>query len=118
MLVLIFPYTSLYSDEELNIKNYLLDDELDLCSSLENIKNELISLKFNDLLIDNNSNSSSSNTTNNSTPTTDWDNKNDRLDFLLTDPNLLKYFPKILMTTPENEPIKGNCEKLYEFLRY
>lgn len=102
-LVMIYPYSSISSEEELKFKDYLHDDEVDLCLSLENIKNEIINLKFNDLLID--SNNCSIN-----------DKDNDRLNFLLTDEKYLKIFPKVFMITPENEPIKQNCRNLIQFL--
>ncbi len=104
LLVMIHPYTSLTTDEELKIKDYLHEDEADFCLSLENIKNEIINLKFNDLLIEN---------------SLELEKENDRLNFLFTDAKYFEHFPKrVFMTTPVNEPIKGNCESLYEFLTY
>ena len=97
---MIHPYSSITTDEELKIKDYLHDDEIDLCMSLENIKNEIINLKFNDLLIENSS---------------ELEKKNDRLNFLYSDINILSKFPRVIMITPENEPIKQNCLNLYEF---
>jgi len=100
---MIHPYSSISSEEEIKYKDYLHDDEVDLCLSLENIKNEIINLRFNDLLID--SNNCSIN-----------DKENDRLNFLLTDEKYLKIFPKVFMVTPENDPIKQNCRNLFQFL--
>jgi len=98
---MIHPYSSLTTDEELKIKDYLHEDEADFCLSLENIKNEIINLKFNDLLIDNSG---------------EFEKENDRLNFLYTDPKLLECFPRVFMISPENQPIKGNCESLFDFL--
>lgn len=101
LLVMIHPYSSLTTDEDLQIKDYLHEDEADFCLSLENIKNEIINLKFNDLLTEN---------------SLELEKENDRLNFLYTDSKYFTFFPKVFMITPENEPIKGNCESLYRFL--
>lgn len=103
LLVLIHPYSFISYEEELKINEFLHEDEVDLYLSLENIKNEIINLKFNDLIVDCN------NFSNN-------EKENDRLNFLLSESKLLKNFPRVFMISPQNEPIKQNCLNLYDFL--
>jgi hypothetical protein len=42
----------------------------------------------------------------------------DRLNFFLTDSNIVKQFPKICLLSAANEPIRENCFNFYEFLMY
>jgi acetyl esterase/lipase len=42
----------------------------------------------------------------------------DRLNCFLTDPNLISNFPPFLIVSSGNEPIRQECEKLAEFLKY
>lgn len=45
-------------------------------------------------------------------------NLDDRLNFFLSDPNTVSMFPKSLIVSSSNDPIRENSIKLFEFLQY
>jgi len=101
VLVMVHPYTSIITEDQLKLKEFFHDDDNDYSFSLENLKNEKINIKFNDIISEN-----------------IIDIENDKLNFLLTDSKYLKFFPRVLLITPENEPFKRNCQRLYDFFMY
>jgi hypothetical protein len=45
-------------------------------------------------------------------------NDDHRLNFFLTNPEIIKAFPKVFILSAANEPLKENSLKLFEYFRY
>ena len=109
LLLLIHPYALITTEEELNIKSILSEEEREMCLTFENIKNEIINLKFKDLIIDSNYDMEIINTN---------ENFLSRLNFLENKNNeIYKNFPFTYIIIPQNEIIKENSFKLFDFLK-
>jgi len=130
LLLLIHPYaiiSTISTEKEENYLenlNFLDSEDKEIFLTFDILKNEIINLKFQDLLINSNNNNANCDIENLKTFSNlnDKDNENDNIisRLNLTENNnnkIYESFPFVNLIIPQNEIIRENSYKLFEFLK-
>lgn len=128
LLIHLHPYALINTNtekEENSMDNILSNtkEEKEIFLNFDIIKNEILNFKFQDLILDSNYdleilNANKSNYNNNSDKNSEDDFLISRLNFLENNnTEIYQNFPNVYLLIPENEILKENASKLYEFLK-